>query len=134
MLSGSIFGFYLTGIFSHNKYDFKITSLSFRPKWNRQFSYKSAAQEELRQAIEDMPPLQLFSDVLRLDRTKKSIDEDSFADVEMWKEIISRREQFDISEADIFHFFSHKSQLPPSVLVGCHNSDIANPFQVCNDY
>ena len=133
MLSGSFFAFYLTGIFSQNKYDVKITSLSFRPKWNRQFSYKSAAQEELRQAIEDMPPLQLFSDVLRLDRTKKSIDEDSFADVEMWKEIVSRREQFDISEADIFHFFSHKSQLPPSVLVGGHNSDIANPFQVCKE-
>ena len=120
-------------LFRQNKHDVKVTSLSFRPKWNRQFSYKSAAQEELRQAIEDMPPLQLFSDVLRLDRTKKSIDEDSFADVEMWKEIISRRKQFDISEADTFHFFSHKSQLPPSVLVGGHNSDIANPFQVFNE-
>ena len=77
-----------------------------------------------------MPPLQLFSDVLRLDRTRKAIDEDSFADVEMWKEVISRREQFDISEPDIFHFFSRKAQLPASVLVGGHNSGISNPFQV----
>ena len=77
-----------------------------------------------------MPPLQLFSDVLRLDRVRKAIDEDSFADVEMWKEVISRREQFDISEPDIFHFFSRKAQLPASVLVGGHNSGISNPFQV----
>ena len=104
--------------------------LYVRPKWNRQFSYKSAAQGELQQAIDDMPPLQVFSDVLRLDRPKKSIDEDSFADIEMWKEVISRREQFDISEADIFHFFSQKAQLPASVLVGGHNSGLTNPFQV----
>ena len=76
-----------------------------------------------------MPPLQVFSDVLRLDRPKKSIDEDSFADIEMWKEVTSKREQFDISEADIFHFFSQKAQLPASVLVGGHNSGCTNPFQ-----
>ena len=103
---------------------------TFRPKWNRQFSYKSAAQGEFQQAINDMPPLQVFSDVLRLDRLKKSIDEDSFADIEMWKEVISRREQFDISEADIFHFFSQKTQMPASVLVGGQGSGSANPFQV----
>ena len=102
----------------------------FRPKWNRQFSYKSAAQGEFQQAINDMPPLQLFSDVLRLDRLKKSIDEDSFADIEMWKEVISRREQFDISEADVFHFFSQKAQIPASVLVGGQGSGSSNPFQV----
>ena len=101
-----------------------------RPKWNRQFSYKSAAQGEFQQAINDMPPLQVFSDVLRLDRLKKSIDEDSFADIEMWKEVISRREQFDISEADIFHFFSQKAQMPASVLVGGQGSGSVNPFQV----
>ena len=81
-----------------------------------------------------MPPLQVFSDVLRLDRPKKSIDEDSFTDIEMWKEVISKREQFDISEADIFHFFSQKAQLPASVLVGGHNSGYTDPFQVRIDY
>ena len=77
-----------------------------------------------------MPPLQVFSDVLRLDRPKKSIDDDSFADIEMWKEVISKREQFDISEADIFHFFSQKAQLPASVLVGGHNPGYTDPFHV----
>lgn len=51
----------------------------------------------------------------------------------MWKEVISRREQFDISEADIFHFFSQKAQLPASVLVGGHYSGSTNPFQVIID-
>ena len=77
-----------------------------------------------------MPPLQVFSDVLRLDRIKKSIDEDSFADIEMWKEVLQKREKFDISEPDIFHFFSQKAQMPASVLVGGHGSGAANPFQV----
>ena len=81
-----------------------------------------------------MPPLQVFSDVLRLDRLKKSIDEDSFADIEMWKEVISRRGQFDISEADIFHFFSQKSQMPASVLVGGQGCGSANPFQANKMY
>ena len=77
-----------------------------------------------------MPPLQVFSDVLRLDRIKKSIDEDSFADIEMWKEILQKREKFDISEPDIFHFFSQKAQMPASVLVGGHGSGATNPFEV----
>ena len=102
----------------------------FRPKWNRQFSYKNAAQGEFQQAIDNMPPLQVFSDVLRMDRLKKSIDEDSFADIEMWKEVLLRREQFDISEPDIFHFFSQKAQMPASVLVGGQGSGASNPFQV----
>ena len=77
-----------------------------------------------------MPPLQVFSDVLRLDRLKKSIDEDSFADIEMWKEVLQKREKFDISEPDIFHFFSQKAQMPASVLVGGQGSGNSNPFQV----
>ena len=77
-----------------------------------------------------MPPLQVFSDVLRIDRLKKSIDEDSFTDIEMWKEVLLKREQFDISEPDIFHFFSQKAQMPASVLVGGQGSGASNPFQV----
>ena len=77
-----------------------------------------------------MPPLQVFSDVLRLDRLKKSIDEDSFADIEMWKEVLQKREKFDISEPDIFHFFSQKAQMPTSVLVGGQGSGVSDPFQV----
>ena len=77
-----------------------------------------------------MPPLQVFTDVLRLDRPKKPINNEDFADTEMWKEVISKREQFDISEADIFHYFSQKALMPPSVLVGGHNPVVINPFQV----
>ena len=107
----------------------------FRPRWNRQFSYQSAAQAELDQAIHEMPPLQVFTDVLRIDRTRKPIDNDSFADVEMWKEVIAKREKFDISAADVFHFFSstqkRTSQHPTSVLVGGHHGMVHfNPFEV----
>ena len=77
-----------------------------------------------------MPPLQVFTDVLRLDRPKKQIDHECFADTEMWKEVLSKREKFDISEADIFHFFSQKSLMPASALVGGNNPLVSNPFQV----
>ena len=78
-----------------------------------------------------MPPLQVFSEVLRVHRPKKAINNENFVDTEMWKELLSGRDKFDISEPDIFHYFSQKSQMPESVLVGGNVSTVKNPFGVC---
>ena len=77
-----------------------------------------------------MPPLQVFSEVLRAHRPKKALNNESFVDVEMWKELLLGRDKFDISEPDIFHYFSQKSQMPESVLVGGKASTVSNPFGV----